>query len=313
MKLLITGGAGFIGSEFARQSASAGDTVVIVDKLTYCGDLKRLASVKGRYTFYKADISDKKVIARILKKEKPEVIVNFAAETHVDRSIEDASPFIDTNIKGVQVLLDGCMSFPVKRFVQISTDEVYGEIARGKFTESSPLSPNSPYSASKASADLLLRSYHRTFGLPCVIVRPSNNFGPWQYPEKLIPVIIGNALKNKKLPVYGQGLNCREWLFVSDCAAGIRVIMKKGADGQVYNIGSGSERRNIDVVKEILRVLGKPLSLIGFVKDRPGHDFRYSLDCSKTKRLGWKPRVDFDQALRRTIEWYCSHSEYLAG
>lgn len=311
MKILITGGAGFIGSEFVRQCAAKKIDSVVVDKLTYCGDLARLKDVKGKFAFYKADISDKNAIARIFRAEKPEIIVNFAAETHVDRSIADASPFVDTNIKGTQVLLDACQSFPVKRFVHIATDEVYGEIRRGQFTENTPFCPNSPYSASKASADLLIKAYHRTFGLPCVILRPSNNYGPWQYPEKLIPVVIKNALKDHSVPVYAKGLNCREWLFVSDCCRGIMTVLRKGKDGEAYNIGSGHERRNIDVVKAILRILGKPESLITFVTDRPGHDFRYSLDCRKARKLGWKPDVSFEEGLRRTIEWYLEHREWL--
>lgn len=311
MKILITGGAGFIGSEFVRQCAAAKTGMVVVDKLTYCGDLERLKEAKGSFTFYKADISDKTAVARIFRKEKPQVIVNFAAETHVDRSIADASPFVDTNIKGTQVLLDACQSFPVKRFVHISTDEVYGEIRKGKFTEKTPFSPNSPYSSSKASADLLIKSYHRTFGLPCVIIRPSNNYGPWQYPEKLIPVMIKNALQNKPLPVYAKGLNCREWLFVSDCCRGIMTVLKNGKEGEAYNIGSGHERRNIDVVKAILHILGKPESLITYVADRPGHDFRYSLDCRKSRALGWKPRVGFEEGLAATVSWYLSRRDWL--
>jgi dTDP-glucose 4,6-dehydratase len=290
---------------------AAGYRVSVVDKLTYCGDLARLASVRSRIKFYKADISDKKAIRRIMSAERPAVIVNFAAETHVDRSIDDASPFIDTNVKGTQVLLDACLSFPVKRFVHISTDEVYGEIRRGKFTESSPFSPNSPYSSSKAAADLLIKSYHRTFGLPCVIIRPSNNYGPWQFPEKLIPVVISKALKDRPVPVYARGLNCREWLYVSDCCAGIAAAVRNGREGEVYNIGSGQERRNIDVVRHILKLLGKPQSLITYVTDRPGHDFRYSLDFRKAKSLGWEPEVEFEEGIARTVDWYLANRKWL--
>jgi len=311
MKILVTGGAGFIGSEFVRQSVMAGDDVTVIDNLTYCGDLTRLDTVKGEFAFRKADISDANAVRAALSEARPSVVVNFAAETHVDRSIDDASPFIDTNVKGTQVLLDACLKSPVKRFVHISTDEVYGEIKRGSFTEKSPFSPNSPYSASKAAADMLVKSYHRTYGFPCVTVRPSNNYGPWQYPEKLIPVMIGKALRGEKLPVYAKGLNRREWLFVSDCCSAIRAVMLKGADGEAYNIGSGIERRNIDVVTEILHVLDKPASLIKFVKDRPGHDFRYSLDCAKVRKLGWKAEVGFAEGLRVTIAWYMKNRQWL--
>jgi dTDP-glucose 4,6-dehydratase len=311
MKILVTGGAGFIGSAFCRMAAGKGYRLVVCDKLTYCGDLTRLNEIKGKFTFYKADISDKSAMRRILKKERPAVIVNFAAETHVDRSITDASPFVDTNIKGTQVLLDACMSFSVKRFVHLSTDEVYGEIVKGSFTEKSVIQPNSPYSASKASADLLIRAYMRTFGLPALIVRPSNNYGPWQFPEKLIPVMVANAIRGKQLPVYAKGLNRREWLYVDDCCRGILTVMLKGRTGEVYNIGSGDEQRNIDVVKDILRIMKKPGSLISFVKDRPGHDFRYSLDCSKLRKLGWKPQVSFKEGLLRTVAWYCGRQKWL--
>lgn len=311
MKILVTGGAGFIGSEFVRQSIMAGDDVTVIDKLTYCGDLARLDTVKGEFAFRKADISDANAVRAALAEARPSVVVNFAAETHVDRSIDDASPFIDTNVKGTQVLLDACLKSPVKRFVHISTDEVYGEIKRGSFTEKSPFSPNSPYSASKAAADMLVKSYYRTYGFPCVTVRPSNNYGPWQYPEKLIPVMIGKALRGEKLPVYAKGLNRREWLFVSDCCSAIRAVMLKGTDGEAYNIGSGIERRNIDVVTEILHILDKPASLIKFVKDRPGHDFRYSLDCAKVRKLGWKTEVGFAEGLRVTIAWYMKNRQWL--
>ena len=311
MKLLVTGGAGFIGSAFCRLAAARGHTIVVLDCLSYCGDTARLEAIKGRYAFYKGSIGDKDAVKKVMSKEKPQAIVNFAAETHVDRSINDASPFIDTNVKGTQVLLDACLSFPVKRFVHLSTDEVYGEIARGSFTEKSVINPNSPYSASKASADLLIRAYMRTFGLPAVIVRPSNNYGPWQYPEKLIPLMVKNALDGKRLPVYAKGLNRREWLYVDDCARGILAVLTKGATGEVYNIGSGQEERNIDVVRAILSILGKPESLIAFVKDRPGHDFRYSLDSSRIRRLGWKPQVLFRDGIRSTIAWCLEHRRWL--
>jgi dTDP-glucose 4,6-dehydratase len=311
MKILITGGAGFIGSEFVRQAVARRMRVTVCDKLTYCGDRRRLARIKGRFVFYKADIRNKAAITRILRREKPEIIVNFAAETHVDRSIADGAPFIETNVVGTQVLLDCCRSFAIKRFIQISTDEVYGEIFNGSFSETSALSPNSPYSASKAGADLLIGSYSRTFGLPCVIVRPCNNYGPWQFPEKLIPVVIKKALQNKTVPVYAKGLNRREWLFVNDCCRAIMAVMEKGANGQVYNIGSGQERRNIDVVKDILGMLKKPESLITYVPDRPGHDFRYSLDFNRTRALGWKPSISFDKGLQITVAWYLRNQKWL--
>lgn len=303
--ILVTGGAGFIGSEFVRQCCSAGEDICVVDCLTYAGDLRRLVPVKGAYRFYKADICDAAALRRIFAKEKPVSVVHFAAESHVDRSIADATPFMQTNVTGTQVLLDTCRRFPVKKFVHISTDEVYGEIERGTFKEDSPFNPNSPYSVSKASADMLARAYFRTYGLPSVVLRPSNNYGPWQYPEKLIPVVIRQALRNKPVPVYARGLNVREWLYVSDCASAVCVALKRARPGSVYNIGSRQERRNIDTVKAILRLLGKPDSLIQFVADRPGHDIRYSLDCSKISReLGWKAAVAFPEGIRRTVSWY---------
>lgn len=304
-KILVTGGAGFIGSEFVRQSVAKGYQVIVVDKLTYAGDLGRLADVKGKYKFYKADICNKKTIGNIFRRERPQYVSHFAAESHVDRSIKDAGPFIETNIKGTQVLLDACRKYGIHKLIHISTDEVYGDIKNGKFSENSPLKPNSPYSAAKASADLLVKAYIRTYGFPAVIARPCNNFGPWQYPEKLMPVIILNALKNKRVPVYAKGLNVREWLYVSDCAGAILEILKKGKIGEVYNVGSGHERRNIDVVSQILKILDKPQALIEFVKDRAGHDFRYSLNTDKIRReLGWQPIVNFENGLKKTVNWY---------
>ena len=304
-KILVTGGAGFIGSEFIRQGVAKGRQMVVVDKLTYAGDLDRLESVKGEYKFYKTDICDKKAINKIFKKEQPVSVVHFAAESHVDRSIEDASPFIETNIKGTQIILDACRKYHIKKLVSMSTDEVYGEIKRGQFTESSPIQPNSPYSAAKASADLLIKAYIRTYGLPVVIARPCNNYGPWQFPEKLIPVITLNALNNKKVPVYAKGENVREWLHVSDCARAIFLILERGRLGEVYNIGSSLENKNIDTVKAILKILKKSESLIEFVKDRAGHDFRYSLNCNKLKNeLGWSPKVSFEDGLEQTVNWF---------
>jgi len=305
MKLLVTGGAGFIGSEFVRQGITKRHKIIVVDKLTYAGDLKRLEEVKERYKFYKTDICDKKEIAAIFRKEKPEAVVHFAAETHVDRSIEDAAPFIETNFKGTQIMLDCVKESHIERFVHISTDEVYGEIRNGKFNESSPFNPNSPYSVSKAAADMLVRAYHRTYGLPVIIVRPCNNYGPWQFPEKLIPVVIKQALNNKKVPVYAKGRNVREWLYVTDCCEAIWLVLKRGKIGEAYNIGSGQERRNIDTVKAILSLLSKPQSLIEFVKDRPGHDIRYSLESSKIKKeLGWTAKTKFSRGIKNTVEWY---------
>ncbi len=330
-KILVTGGAGFIGSAFVRLllrrdclrwssemvarkrlSLTYNYKVTVLDKLTYAGDLARLEAVKGKYKFYKADICDKKKVEQIFKKEKPDIIVHFAAATHVDRSIQNATPFIRTNVSGTQVLLDISRKYKIKKFLHISTDEVYGEIKKGSFTEDSPLKPNSPYAASKAAADLLVKSYIRTYNFPAIIVRPCNNYGPWQYPEKLIPVVISKALKNKKVPIYAEGLNVREWLYVDDCVAAIVKIAEKGRIGESYNIGSGSQRKNISVVSEILDCLGKPHRLIKFVRDRPGHDIRYSLNCSKVKNeLGWKPKIGFNKGIKNTVEWYKNNIAWL--
>lgn len=310
-KILVTGGAGFIGSEFVRQAVRRGYRVVVVDNLTYAGDLARLAEVEGRYAFYKADICNDSKLRSIFKREKPDYVAHFAAETHVDRSIRDCAPFIKTNIEGTRILLDLSRHYRVKKFVHISTDEVYGEITRGRFSEGSAFHPNSPYAASKASADFLIQAYVRTHGFPAVIARPSNNYGPWQYPEKLIPVVILKALKDERVPVYSKGENVREWLYVSDCADAIFFILEKGSIGETYNVGSGQEKRNIDTVKKILRILGKPEHLISFVRDRPGHDLRYSLDCSKIRKLGWKPRIDFQKGMEETAEWYMQHMFWL--
>jgi dTDP-glucose 4,6-dehydratase len=305
MKVLVTGGAGFIGSEFVRQGVKNGCKIIVVDKLTYAGDLKRLAAVKGRYKFYKVDICDKKKLEAVFKNERPELVAHFAAESHVDRSIEDASPFTDTNIKGTQIMLDCARKFKTKRFLHVSTDEVYGEIEKGQFSELSPFNPNSPYSVSKAAADMLVRAYYRTYGIPVLVVRPSNNYGPWQFPEKLIPVAINKVRAGGKIPVYARGQNVREWLYVSDCAQAVWLVLKKGRIGEAYNIGSGQERKNIDTVKMILRAMNAPLDRIEFVKDRPGHDIRYSLSTAKIKReLGWQAKVKFPEGLKKTVEWY---------
>ncbi|MGC8677324.1 MAG: dTDP-glucose 4,6-dehydratase [Hydrogenobaculum sp.] len=312
MKLLVTGGAGFIGSEFVRKGVRVGHDIVVVDKLTYAGDLERLKEVESNITFYKADITNKEFIEYIFKKEKPNIVIHFAAESHVDRSILDASPFIETNVKGTQVLLDVAKDIGVEKFINIATDEVYGELGEeGTFREDSPLVPNSPYSVSKASADMLGRAYYKTYKLPVITVRPSNNYGPWQYPEKLIPVVILKALKDEKIPVYGTGQNVREWLFVSDCAEAVFEIMGKGKVGEIYNVGSNQERRNIEVVRTILKLLNKPESLIEFVKDRPGHDFRYSLDTTKIKKeIGWEAKTTFEEGIENTVKWYLDHIEW---
>ena len=313
-KVIITGGAGFIGSAFVRlltrESLYKGAVPIIVDKLTYAGDLNRI-KVAVPIKFYKTDICNKKQIELIFSKEKPDIVVHFAAESHVDRSIEDASPFIETNVKGTQVLLDASRKYNVKKFIFISTDEVYGEIKNGKFSEASPIKPNSPYAASKAAADLLAQAYIRTYNFPAIIIRPCNNYGPWQFPEKLIPVAIASILKGGKVPVYAKGQNVREWLYVDDCARGIMQIIKKGKIGEIYNLGSGIESKNLDTVKLILKYLGVSQTRFEFVKDRPGHDIRYSLNSSKAKRgLGWRPQVSFKEGLRRTVNWYLQHNKW---
>jgi len=309
VRMLITGGAGFIGSEFVRQAVRKGYQVAVVDKLTYAGDLERLSEVRKDITFYKADISNQEFIEHIFEKENPEVIVHFAAESHVDRSLLDPYPFISSNVLGTQVLLEVSKAKGVELFVNMSTDEVYGDLGKeGSFTEESPLKPNSPYSTTKASADMLGRAYYRSFGLPVITIRASNNYGPWQYPEKFVPVIILKALRDEKIPVYGDGTNVREWLYVTDCAEGIMAAIDRGKAGEIYNIGSKEEKQNIEVAKAILKLLGKGEELIEFVKDRPGHDFRYSLDTTKAKReLGWEAKTSFDEGIKKTVEWYVEH------
>jgi dTDP-glucose 4,6-dehydratase len=313
MRILVTGGAGFIGSEFVRQGVRRGHEIVILDKLSYAGDPERLRTIRRSVKFHKVDITDRKKVENVFRKAKPEIVVHWAAESHVDRSIADATPFLDTNIKGTQVMLNVSIKYGIKRFINISTDEVYGDLGEdGEFFETTPLNPNSPYSVSKASADMLGRAYYRTYGLPVITVRPSNNYGPWQYPEKLIPVIILKAVHNEKVPVYGKGLNIREWLFVSDCAEAVFEIMEKGRTGEIYNVGSGVEKRNIEVVRTVLKLLGKSDDLIEFVKDRPGHDFRYSLNSNKIKKeLGWKSRTDFSEGIDKTVRWYVDHMEWV--
>ncbi len=319
-KILITGGAGFIGSAFvrlltdsrSRDSSLSCGSVIVVDKLTYAGDLKRLKEVKGSFKFYKTDICDKKKIEAVFAKEKPDIVVHFAAESHVDRSINDASFFIETNIKGTQILLDAARKHGVKKFIFISTDEIYGEIASGSFNENSPIKPNSPYAASKAAADLLVQAYIRTYNFPAIIIRPSNNYGPWQYPEKLIPLAILRILGGGKVPVYGKGINVREWLYVDDCAQGILAIINKGKIAEAYNLGGACESKNIETVKLLLKALSVSPDRFKFVSDRLGHDIRYSLNSEKTLReAGWKSSVKLSQGLKLTVVWALKHQGWL--
>jgi len=313
MKILITGGAGFIGSAFTKLAVKRGMEVAVLDALTYAGDLERLHEVEGQYVFYHADLTDREKVFNIFEDFRPEVVVHFAAESHVDRSILDPLRFVRSNVEGTLNLLDASKEFKVERFINISTDEVYGELGDdGQFTEETPLAPNSPYSVSKASADMLGRAYYRTYKLPVITLRPSNNYGPWQYPEKFIPVVILKALKDEPIPVYGNGFNVRQWLYVEDCASAVMVAIERGKVGEIYNIPGPDERRNIEVVKTILRLMEKPESLITFVKDRPGHDFRYSMSLDKAKReLGWEPKVMFEEGIKETIKWYINNLEWV--
>ncbi len=301
-KILVTGGCGFIGSNFIHYMLSKGHEIINLDALTYAGNPDNLRGVDKNYRFVHGRIEDKKVFELM---KDVEYVVNFAAETHVDRSILDPEPFINTNIKGTANLLEACRRSDVRKFVHISTDEVYGELGeKGKFNEDLPLLPNSPYSASKACADLMIRAYHRTYGIPVTTARPSNNYGPYQYPEKFIPLAITNLLEDKPIPVYGDGRNIRDWVFVEDCCKGIELILEKGKDGEIYNVGGENEKRNIEIVKMIIRLMNKDESYIRFVKDRPGHDYRYALDNTKIRKIGWAPSVDIEEGLMRTIEWY---------
>ena len=315
MKLLVTGGAGFIGSNFIRYMLQkhAECEILNLDKLTYAGNLDNLRDVEeaDRYTFLKGDITDRDVVRDILSR-RFEVVVNFAAESHVDRSILDSSPFVRTNVQGTQELLEGIKELGVKLFVQVSTDEVYGSLAgNGKFTEELPLLPNSPYAASKAGADLLCRAYSSTYALPIIITRCSNNYGPFQFPEKLIPLVITNALEGKEIPVYGDGLNVRDWIHVEDHCRAIDCVIKKGRPGQIYNIGADNEKNNLEIVRKILGVMGKPESLIKFVGDRPGHDRRYALEIARIRQeLGWLPVNSFDEALASTVGWYIENEPW---
>jgi len=307
MRLLVTGGAGFIGSNFIRHIIKKYPQYKIInlDKLTYAGNLDNLKEIESNsnYTFVKGDICDRKIVDELSK--DVEAIVNFAAQSHVDRSIIDASDFLRTNIDGTNNLLEATKRHNISRFIQISTDEVYGSIEKGSFKETDILSPSSPYAASKAAADMVVHSYRVTFNLPTIVARSTNNFGPYQYPEKIIPLFITNALEDKTLPLYGDGMNVRDWLYVIDNCEAIDLILHKGKEGEIYNIGGGNELRNIDLTRIVLKVLGKPESLIQPVKDRQGHDRRYSLDCSKIKKgLGWTPGFDFETALEETVKWY---------
>ena len=306
MKILVTGGAGFIGSHFIRyvRQNHPAYKIINLDKLTYAGNLENLADIRcgANYRFIKGDICDSGLVGRLAK--GADVIINFAASTHVDRSITNAADFIQTNVAGTQVLLDAAKRYKLKLFLQISSDEVYGSCKTGAFKEDGRLSASSPYAASKAAADLLCRAYFTTYGLPVVITRSSNNFGPYQYPEKIIPLFITNALENKKLPLYASGLNTRDWLFVLDNCRAIDVVLHKGKAGEVYNIGGGNLITNLKLSRLILKKLSKSAKLIKHVKDRPGHDWRYCIDCAKIKRLGWRPRFDFEAALMLTVDWY---------
>jgi len=313
MKILVTGGAGFIGSNFIHETINKypNDTVICVDKLTYAGNMENLAPIMEckNFHFEKADIADANAIKAIFEKYRPDYVVNFAAESHVDRSINNPGVFLTTNIIGTQVLLDASREFGVARYHQVSTDEVYGDLPLDRpdllFTEDTPIHTSSPYSASKAGADLLCLAYVRTYKMPITISRCSNNYGPYHFPEKLIPLMITNAMADKPLPVYGEGENVRDWLYVTDHCRAIDLIVRKGTSGEVYNIGGHNERKNIDVVKTILNQLGKPESLINYVTDRPGHDLRYAIDPTKiSKQLGWLPETKFEDGLQQTIQWY---------
>ena len=321
-KYLVTGGAGFIGANYvlralgetAAGASEAPGRMVVVDALTYAGNLESLAPVQDdpRFRFVRADIKDAEAMSALLKEEAPDYVLHFAAESHVDRSISGPRAFIETNVLGTQVLLDAARASGVKRFVMVSTDEVYGSLGPdGYFTETSPIKPSSPYSASKASSDLVALAYHHTFGLDVVVTRCSNNYGPLQFPEKLIPLMIINALSDQPLPVYGDGMQVRDWIHVWDHNEAVQAVLERGRPGEVYNIGSHNEQPNIDIVKRILRHLDKPESLIRHVQDRPGHDRRYAIDPAKMRdELGWSPTQTFDEGLRSTIDWYLANTEW---
>lgn len=319
MNIIITGGAGFIGSNFVFHMLREypQDRVICLDKLTYAGNLSTLSPVMGQdnFRFVKADICDRDAVYSLFAEEHPDVVVNFAAESHVDRSIENPAIFLETNIMGTAVLMDACRKYGIQRYHQVSTDEVYGDLPLDRpdlfFTETTPIHTSSPYSSSKASADLLVLAYHRTYGLPVTISRCSNNYGPYHFPEKLIPLMIINALHDKPLPVYGDGLNVRDWLYVEDHCRAIDLILQKGRVGEVYNVGGHNEMKNIDIVKLICKVLGKPESLIHHVTDRKGHDRRYAIDPTKIhEELGWLPETKFADGIKKTIQWYLDHEDW---
>lgn len=319
MKIIVTGGAGFIGSNFIYYQLKnhPNDQIICVDCLTYAGNLSTLedAMKNPAFSFKKVDITDRTTIFELFEEVKPDIVVNFAAESHVDRSIENPGLFLNTNIFGVQVLLDACRAFGVKRFHQVSTDEVYGDLPLDRsdllFSETNPIKASSPYSASKASADLLTLAYHRTYNYNITLSRCSNNYGPYHFPEKLIPLIITRALANQTLPVYGEGKNVRDWLYVEDHCSAIDLIVRDAKPGSVYNIGGNNERSNLDVVKTVLKILGKPESLITYVKDRPGHDMRYAINAQKIKaELGWQPQTTFENGISKTVEWYLSNKDW---
>ena len=319
MNIVVTGGAGFIGSNFIYHMLEKYPDyrIICVDCLTYAGNMSTLKTALDNpaFKFLKINITDRQAVYSIFEEEKPDIIVNFAAESHVDRSIENPEIFLDTNIKGTAVLMDACRKYGIKRYHQVSTDEVYGDLPLDRpdlfFTEDTPIHTSSPYSSSKASADLLVMAYHRTYGLPVTISRCSNNYGPFHFPEKLIPLMIINALADKPLPVYGEGLNVRDWLYVKDHCKAIDLIIHKGRDGEVYNVGGHNEMRNIDIVKLICKELGKPESLITHVADRKGHDMRYAIDPAKIhNELGWLPETTFSDGIRMTIQWYLDNREW---
>jgi len=313
-KILVTGGAGFIGSNFIHYILGKHHDweVTNLDKLTYAGNLENLKDIESnpRYHFVKGDITDRELISNLLQ-GGIDAIINFAAESHVDRSILDAAPFIETNIKGTQALLEGARQYKVERFIQVSTDEVYGSVETGKFTEESPISPNSPYAASKMAADLLCQAYWKTYHLPVIITRCSNNLGPFQFPEKLIPLAITNALEDKPIPIYGNGLNIRDWIYVIDHCRALELAIQKGKPGEIYNIGATNEKTNLELITKLLDIMGKPQKLITFVADRPGHDRRYALDTAKiNQELVWKPLFSFEQALATTVDWYIGNEAW---
>jgi len=313
MKIVVTGGAGFIGSHFIKLilKKHSGYKVLNIDKLTYAGNLENLVEVENHpdYTFIKEDICNRKAVEKAV--EGCDIIVNFAAESHVDRSIDQPEVFLKTDVSGTFNLLEICRNAGIKKYVQISTDEVYGSADKGKtFTEESALNPSSPYSASKAAADLLVLSYYKTYKLPVNIVRSSNNYGPNQYPEKFVPLFVTNAIEDKRLPLYGDGLNVRDWLFVTDNCAGIDAVMHSGTDGEIYNIAGENEKENIYIAKKILEYLGRSEELIQFVKDRPGHDRRYSISCEKIKKLGWRQETSLEEGLKQTVDWYKKHRQW---